>query len=616
MYAEINDEGSFTMKDQMASFRRTVCRNFSSYHSKILVSLLFCGLIPLVGTSFLLIHTIRNGKAQILDAVYQSDTQLTMEIDNRIGQIQSVIDSVQYSMYAIAQTPADMQEKSEVSSVRNTLSLYQSTFDLLHIFAFLPSENVISNEGIYFLPLDELDRFGISSSTPTSSTFWFFQKHIPLPYVLNIDKKDYHSIGAGYILRDQVSKDIRYAFLIYMNPDELSSILAGSFSDDRIQSFIMTPAGQITASSVSASDGQMADSSIIASLQEASGSSVRVRMNSGTITRISPLSNGWFHVTSIQSSYVNENLKATLFSIGLILFLTVASILLVSAFLSQSLTSRVSLLSKAMREYNPAVGLSEKTQTALGFRKPFGMLDEIDALSHTFIRMDDSIQSSLASIMELSLSGERLRYKLLLAQINPHFLYNILGTIQVCIHTRKTDIADQMIAELSQFYRLALRRSTEMIRIRDELEIARLYLELEKSCHNGQLTWQFHIEDGIENYYICKFTLQPFLENCIHYGYSEADKCVSITLSAVYLDDKVQITIQDAGSGMSKEKLQQLRAVIESRSVDYSKNFGIGSVSWRISSPSYGNGTLKIDSAPGEGTIVTITIDQIEEYSE
>ena len=596
------------MKDQMASFRRTVCKSFSSYHSKILLSLLFCGLIPLVGTSFLLIHTIRNGKEQILDGVYQSDTQLTMEIDNRIGQIQSVIDSVQYSMYAISQTPADMQEKTEVSSVRNTLSLYQSTFNLLHIFAFLPSENMISNEGIYFLPLDELDRFGISSSTPTSSTFWFYQKHIPLPYVLNIDKKDYHSIGAGYILRDQVSKDIRYAFLVYMNPDELSSILSGSFSDDRIQSFIMTPAGQITASSVSASDGQMADSSIIASLQETSGSSVRVRMNSGTITRISPLSNGWFHVTTIRSSYVNENLKATLFSIGLILFLTVASILLVSAFLSQSLTSRVSLLSKAMREYNPAVGLSEKTQTALGFRKPSGMLDEIDELSHTFLRMDDSIQSSLA--------GERLRYKLLLAQINPHFLYNILGTIQVCIHTGKPGIADQMIAELSQFYRLALRRSTEMIRIRDELEIARLYLELEKACHNGQLTWQFHLEDGIENYYICKFTLQPFLENCIHYGYSEADKCVSITLSAVYLDDKVQITIQDAGSGMSKEKLQQLRAVIESRSVDYSKNFGIGSVSWRISSPSYGNGTLKIDSAPGEGTIVTITIDQIEEYSE
>ena len=127
------------MKDQMASFRRTVCKSFSSYHSKILLSLLFCGLIPLVGTSFLLIHTIRSGKEQILDAVYQSDTQLTMEIDNRIGQIQSVIESVQYSMYAISQTPADMQEKTEVSSVRKTLSLYQSTFNLLHIFAFLPS---------------------------------------------------------------------------------------------------------------------------------------------------------------------------------------------------------------------------------------------------------------------------------------------------------------------------------------------------------------------------------------------------------------------------------------------------------------------------------------------
>ena len=96
--------------------------------------------------------------------------------------------------------------------------------------------------------------------------------------------------------------------------------------------------------------------------------------------------------------------------------------------------------------------------------------------------MQHTIAQNLKSIVSLSINEERLKYQLLQSQINPHFLYNILGTIRTCQALGKLDIADQMLTNLTAFYRLTLRKSKELIPIKDELEIARLYLEMENSA--------------------------------------------------------------------------------------------------------------------------------------
>lgn len=93
--------------------------------------------------------------------------------------------------------------------------------------------------------------------------------------------------------------------------------------------------------------------------------------------------------------------------------------------------------------------------------------------------MQHSLNDNLQSILELSLTEERLKYQLLQSQINPHFLYNILGSIQTCQSLGKLDIANQMLTNLTRFYRMTLRKSEDLISIRDELTIAQLYLEME-----------------------------------------------------------------------------------------------------------------------------------------
>ena len=216
----------------------------------------------------------------------------------------------------------------------------------------------------------------------------------------------------------------------------------------------------------------------------------------------------------------------------------------------------------------------------------------------------------------LSINEERLKYQLLQSQINPHFLYNILGTIRTCQALGKLDIADQMLTNLTAFYRLTLRKSKELIPIKDELEIARLYLEMEKLCHKDNLNWEINAEDGIENFTICKFTLQPFLENSILHGLSADTPEVFISIQVLYGDDTVVISIEDNGAGMSPETLEQLRYAIDNKVINYEKHFGISNVSARISNPLYGNGSVRIDSHPGNGTYVTIEFQQMEDTDE
>ena len=239
--------------------------------------------------------------------------------------------------------------------------------------------------------------------------------------------------------------------------------------------------------------------------------------------------------------------------------------------------------------------------------------DEIDRLGITFEDMQHTIAGNLKSIVNLSVNEERLKYQLLQSQINPHFLYNILGSIRTCQSLGKLDIADQMIANLTAFYRLTLRKSKELIPIKDELEIARLYLEMEKLCHKDNLDWEIEAEDGIENFLICKFTLQPFLENSILHGISSGTPAVFISIHVLYGDDTVVISIEDNGAGMDSETLAQLRHAIEHNVIDYEKHFGISNVSSRISNPLYGNGSVRIRSNPGNGTYVTIEFEQMEE---
>ena len=600
------------MKKLIINFQRI----FSKFQARLLLAFLVCTLIPLGIIGFIFYNvTYQIAEDKIMNSTILADDQLYVQINDRIRQTENVADSIQYDMYSLTQTDGSITESLSVfNNVRNDISLFKSTFDFYHIFIFLPDTQMGAEEGLYFYPLSDMSRFMLpkdSRENPGTNSIWFYQPGVRIPFILSEDQSFKNVIVCCRILRNQASENIEYSYLILLNPDEFSNSLANTFESTDITSYLVSEEGQIVAHTDPSLCGTGFTEEKMDFYKHSEGGIVYDA--DGINYHVVRLDNGWYHITEIPVSYIKENTRILLKTIIFTLIISLPLTVLIIIMISGNLAKRIKKLSHAMENFRLGKSPDLATNRLIPPSKNPASYDEIDKLSITFLNMQSSINENMNSILELSLSEEKLKYQLLQSQINPHFLYNILGTIKTCQTIGKLDIASQMITDLTQFYRLTLRKSGDLISIRDELEIARLYLEMEKRCHNDNLTWEIHAEDGIENFMMCRFTLQPFLENSILHGISRVTPHVHIKLSVCYGEDTVIITISDNGNGIAPKQLEELRALLNQKTVDYDKHFGIGNVNRRISSPSFGNGSIHIDSRLTEGTKITLVFTQMEE---
>ncbi|MGF1785077.1 sensor histidine kinase [Photobacterium swingsii] len=109
--------------------------------------------------------------------------------------------------------------------------------------------------------------------------------------------------------------------------------------------------------------------------------------------------------------------------------------------------------------------------------------------------------------------------RLLQAQVNPHFLFNALNTINAVIR-RNPDKARELIQHLSQFFRRNLKQNIETVTLKEELQHVHAYLEIELARFSDRLTVHVDVPDTLLSLKIPTFTLQPLVENAIKHGTS------------------------------------------------------------------------------------------------
>ena len=582
----------------------------SKYHYKLLFSFLICTVLPLIimGSAFYgIAHKIAGDS--ILNSVILADDQLNIRINNRINQVKNVADSMRYDMYSlIRKMRNNTKDFSVLANVRDNISLLKSTFNLYHIDIFIDDKNIASSEGLCFHSLKELGKSGIDDITKIDYE-WVYKRNYTLPYVLNNKRISQDVAACVRILNNQATGDTEYAYMVLLRGSEFSKMLTDTFESLKLKGYISDKDGTIIAHTDQKLTGlKLKDEDLSFILKQ----SKNIQENGNVYYHTVKLSNGWYQVTEIPKDYIYKRIYILLKTFILIMFISIPIILMIIFLISGNLTKRISKLSSAMENFKLG-NKGADLQISLTTAKNPDYFDEIDKLGVTFLNMQSSINKNMHSILELTLSEEKLKYRLLQSQINPHFLYNILGTIKTCQSIGKIDVANHMISNLTQFYRMSLRKSGEKIKIKDELEIARLYLEMEQLCRKDKLSWEINTEDGIENYLICKFTLQPFLENSILHGYSAENQSIHIVITVSYGDDEVIITIEDNGCGIPKEKLEQIRYKLVNHVVDYNKHFGICNVNKRISGADFGNGIVIIESEEKKGTCITIKYAQMEE---
>lgn len=159
-------------------------------------------------------------------------------------------------------------------------------------------------------------------------------------------------------------------------------------------------------------------------------------------------------------------------------------------------------------------------------------------------------------LLEVNSLFAESQLKALRAQMNPHFVFNCLNSIQECIVTKKYNEASAYLNKFAKLLRQVLNRSGKLlIAIEDEAEILTLYLELEQMRFDHGFQYEMHIDPDLEadDILMPSMFLQPFVENALWHGlmHKQGDRklCIGFFKTS---EDIFTCIIEDNGIGRKK----------------------------------------------------------------
>jgi two-component system sensor histidine kinase YesM len=229
--------------------------------------------------------------------------------------------------------------------------------------------------------------------------------------------------------------------------------------------------------------------------------------------------------------------------------------------------------------------------------------DEIAELSETFNRMVAEIRSLIDKNYVIALREKESELNALQAQVNPHFLYNVMDSLYWQAVDSGQDKLSEDILVLSSLFRLILSSGKSEIPVEQEIQIISNYLHIQKMRFSKKLDYEINVEPDILQYFIPKLILQPFVENAIVHGLEQSGEKGRITVSGKMRDGMLCFLIADNGVGMDEEKIEAV--LLADQRIGY---YAIRNVKERMTLRYGAKGTLAIHSQSGEGTEVYITI--------
>lgn len=182
--------------------------------------------------------------------------------------------------------------------------------------------------------------------------------------------------------------------------------------------------------------------------------------------------------------------------------------------------------------------------------------DEIGQLVDNYNAMVFRINQLMSEQTETAEKLKVSEVKALQAQINPHFLYNMLDMINWLAQSGKQKEVSLAVQTLSKFYKLTLSKKNITTSIREELRHAELYVKLQNMRYENKISFLIDVPDEIMDFEIPKLILQPIVENSIQHGIFEKDsKEGSIVIMAWMDGGDIVFVISDDGVGIPPEKL-------------------------------------------------------------
>jgi two-component system LytT family sensor kinase len=188
------------------------------------------------------------------------------------------------------------------------------------------------------------------------------------------------------------------------------------------------------------------------------------------------------------------------------------------------------------------------------------------------------------------------------AQISPHFIYNSLNAIASFINT-DPDRARELVVEFADFTRYSFRRHGDFTTLAEELRCIDRYLLLERARFGERVQVSLRIAPEVLGTVIPFLSLQPLVENAVRHGLEAKEGPGHISIEAHDSGAFAEVTIEDDGVGMDPAQLQSMLAGHSD-----GDHVGLRNVDTRLRQVYGDDHGLVIETAPGEGTLITMRV--------
>lgn len=230
---------------------------------------------------------------------------------------------------------------------------------------------------------------------------------------------------------------------------------------------------------------------------------------------------------------------------------------------------------------------------------------EFQAIGRDFNLMIDGLKQQIEQNREMTEHVAFAQVKQLESQFNPHFLFNTLDNIRFMTRI-DLKAADKMIVSLSRLLRYSIRDAREELTVKEDLDNLQSYFNILQIRFNKRFSYEIDMEEGIMQCLIPKLLIQPLIENAVKYGF-EGRETLHVIIKGYEKSDKLIFICQDNGVGMDENLLTELREQLQ-QDINTSSHMGLYNIHRRIHLLYKENYGMRIESEPGQGTTIVLTM--------
>ena len=229
--------------------------------------------------------------------------------------------------------------------------------------------------------------------------------------------------------------------------------------------------------------------------------------------------------------------------------------------LVKNITTRFSVLTKKMDDfvyYIPKMNLPDcgypDDEQDLG-------TDEIGTLNSHFITMAKEVDGLIQTVYADKILAREAQIKILESQINPHFLYNVLSTIDWTAKKYGVQEISDQVESLSSLLRAALDSSSGLIALGEEISLVRAYVMLQKARFQERIRFSIRMEDEtLYHAQVPRSILQPLVDNAVRYGLERSTEPCDIILAVSRSEERLILEVRNTNSRFEENLLEKLES--------------------------------------------------------